>query len=286
MWLSSLLTRRVPRRASVGPKPKPTRLVVEALEHRAVLSFLAPITSPGSGVALAVGDFNHDGRDDVAAMTGTISSYSVVAGRASVSLSDGNGTFEAPINLSGAKGHYLVSFTAQDVNGDSNLDVVATMLSSSPDFKEVVKGCQSPHSGCGSTGEGLPPTAATPYVNVWQGHGDGTFDAVNTTSNPYPIWTYWPPAFAQNTAEAFADFNRDGTYDVAFLNASSDVLGVGLRNPDRTFQPLQTYPAGPEPGVIAAGDFNGDGWIDLIVVNAVSSKKPSFSVLFNNGNWS
>src|SRR5262245_3180294 len=284
MWFSSLFTRRASRRAPACQKSRLTRLGVEALEDRAVLSFLAPVVSPGGGAALAVGDFNHDGRDDIAAITGTIPSYVVVAGRASVSLSDGNGTFEAPINLSGAKGHYLVSFTAHDVNGDGNLDVVATMFSSSLDYKDdFYKSCQ-PHGGCGSTGEGLPPTAATAYVNVWQGHGDGTFDDVNTKSYPN-TWTYWPPSFAQNTAKAFADFNRDGTYDGAFLNASSDVLGVDLYKSDGTFQSAQTYLAGPEPSVIAAGDFNGDGWIDLIVVNALSSKKPTRSVLLNDGSW-
>ena len=34
---------------------------------------------------------------------------------------------------------------------------------------------------------------------------------------------------------------------------------VGISNPDGTDHGF-TCPAGPEPGAIAAGDFNGDGW--------------------------
>jgi len=47
----------------------------------------------------------------------------------------------------------------------------------------------------------------------------------------------------------------------------------------------QGYAAGTAPRSIAAGDFNDDGWTDLIVVNSLSSAQPTLSVLFNDGNW-
>jgi hypothetical protein len=59
----------------------------------------------------------------------------------------------------------------------------------------------------------------------------------------------------------------DGTWVNNVLNSVS----VALRNTDSTFQPTQTYAAGSNPGSIAAGDLNGDGWIDIVLVNALST---------------
>src|SRR5439155_784660 len=71
---------------------------------------------------------------------------------------------------------------------------------------------------------------------------------------------------------AFADFNHDGLGDQATLTYYSsldDLVSVSLRNADGTYQPAQTYAAGPGPFSLAAGDFNGDGRTDLIVVNSI-----------------
>src|SRR5262245_40106720 len=108
MWLptlSALWPSRSGRRA-VHRRPVSARLTVEALEDRCVPAFLAPVTSAGEGVSLAVADFNHDGRADVAAIGGKIVSSSpdpfgpqgtfdvvVISGKVSVSLSNGDGTF-------------------------------------------------------------------------------------------------------------------------------------------------------------------------------------------------
>src|SRR3989442_1462779 len=42
----------------------------------------------------------------------------------------------------------------------------------------------------------------------------------------------------------------------------------------------QTFPSGPNPQVVAVGDFNGDGKLDLAVANAGST---TVSVLLGNG---
>src|SRR5262245_38168566 len=105
------------------------RPALEALERRETPAFLAPVTSSGSAASVAVADFNHDGRDDVAAMGGTVNSrwseYETVAinGQASVSLSNGNGSFQPPTALIGARGHSLAGFAVVDVNGDGDLDI-------------------------------------------------------------------------------------------------------------------------------------------------------------------
>ena len=53
-----------------------------------------------------------------------------------------------------------------------------------------------------------------------------------------------------------------------------------LGNGDGTFQPQVTYAVGSDPDAIVAGDFNGDGRLDLAVVNDGSN---DVSVLLGNG---
>jgi hypothetical protein len=63
-----------------------------------------------------------------------------------------------------------------------------------------------------------------------------------------------------------ADFNNDNIEDLAVVAvasyASSDV-NILLGNPDGTFQPALTLPAGANPLSLAVGDFDEDGNLDL-----------------------
>jgi len=64
-----------------------------------------------------------------------------------------------------------------------------------------------------------------------------------------------------------ADFNGDGTLDLATSNISDNTVSILLGRGDGTFQLPTTYQAGGEPITIAAADFNNDGKADLAVVN-------------------
>ena len=57
-------------------------------------------------------------------------------------------------------------------------------------------------------------------------------------------------------------------------------MSVLLGNGDGTFQPQVTYAVGSDPGDIVAGDFTGDGHIDLAVANSGDN---TVSVLLGNG---
>src|SRR5262245_27549990 len=251
MWFSllSALWQSCPEHRTARRQPVPPRLTVEVLEDRTVPSFLAPVTSPGGGNALTAADFNHDGRDDVVVFSSK--------NRLSVSLSNGDGSFSLSSKLTTAKGELGFSPYVSDVNGDGKLDIVATTVAGKLNYE-------------------------TYYEYVWLGNDDGTLGPPTVTSFQYGF-----PGYIDNPQYAVADFNHDGTTDAAFASPwwSPGVVALLLNNPDGTTQPLQTYDAGKDPGSIAAGDFNGDGWIDLVVVNSLSTGQPKLSVVLNDRSW-
>jgi hypothetical protein len=210
---------------------------------------------------LAVGDFNHDGRDDIVFINGN---------QISVCLGQGNGTFQQSSIFSLSKGPDLFSVVARDINGDGNLDVVAAAFSKNAKYSDP--------------GRGWPYSSGTEYDYTWLGNGDGTFGHVSSISHKVNLLG-WPTGVLALTSTS-ADFNHDGIIDQASLSSSgadaASIL-VQLGNGDGTYSVPQTYAAGPSPASIAAGDFNGDGWIDLIVVNALSSGTPTLTVLLNDG---
>ena len=104
-------------------------------------------------------------------------------------------------------------------------------------------------------------------------------------------WGFAPPVKYTVTAYtnyvAAGDFNGDGYPDLVFSTMEGNTIGVLLNAGDGTFLPQVTYTVGqtavyaPGGDFIAVGDFNGDGALDIAVVNCNSSS--SVSVLLNAG---
>jgi uncharacterized protein (TIGR03437 family) len=215
--------------------------------------------------ALAIGDFNLDGKLDVAA-TGALPGASMMA----ILLGNGDGTFQL-----GRK--YLISGAAAltaDFNGDGRPDLavlsgsgtVSIMLGNGDGTFQApvntpVYGARMLVADFNGDGVVDLAVAAGTYLNggvsILLGKGDATFNA----SASIPIASGAP-------ALAMADFNGDRTPDLA-VQQGADSAQIYLGKGDGTFhsQGSLVTVAG-QISDIAAGDFRGQGRIDLAIGNS------------------
>lgn len=100
-------------------------------------------------------------------------------------------------------------------------------------------------------------------ISMLLGNGNGTFQAAN---NVLAVGT-----FSQVIA---ADFTKDGNVDLAAVSSIPLIGGVFIRPGDGAgnLSPATTFVSNPNtPISLAAGDFNGDGNLDIITANVVSN---------------
>jgi hypothetical protein len=110
-------------------------------------------------------------------------------------------------------------------------------------------------------------------LSVLIGNGNGTFK---------PRVTLAAPVGSDPSTVVVADFNRDGKQDLAVVNGfgGTETLSIFLGNGDGTFQAGVPYNAGLDPKGLAVGDFNSDGFADVVAVDAQNN---SINVLLGNG---
>jgi uncharacterized protein (TIGR03437 family) len=224
------------------------------------VSFLAPVsTSVGAGfppsAAIAVADFNGDGKPDIAV---NVPNAQIVLPGA-VLFGNGDGTFRPGPALPGGRPGI------GDFNGDGKPDLVIASVGLSIVLSNGDETFQAPVPV-----ETCSQRAAVADVNgdkkadlvcgttVLLGNGDGTFHA--------------GVAFDAGQGDIVvlaADFNHDGNPDL-LLQRQSGELAVALGNGDGTFGadlPATTLPGptfnGPALSDVVVGDFNGDGKLDL-----------------------
>ncbi len=122
----------------------------------------------------------------------------------------------------------------------------------------------------GSNHEGTSSDNVALLIN----HGDGTFARRATFTAGFMPFDM-----------AVGDFSGDGKLDLAIIyefqaDAASHELSVFLNHGDGTFAPAASYPINGGAYAITAGDFNGDGRLDLAITDALVH----LSVLTNRGN--
>ena len=77
-----------------------------------------------------------------------------------------------------------------------------------------------------------------------------------------------------------ADFNGDGTEDLAVANSGSNTVSILIGQGDGTFIPASNPTTGNQPASLAAGDFNNDGKLDLAIGDLAGN---TVTVLLGNG---
>lgn len=193
---------------------------------------LSPTTSATGVVpsAIATGDFNRDGRLDLAICNAGSNDVTVLLG-------NGDGTF-TPSLLSPTTGFSPFMIVAADFNGDGLVDL-ATL-----DILGADNGVQS--------------------VHVLLGKGDGTFTAAPTVSTSFSADNV---NLALTVGDFNGDGTADLAF-VSGIHNNGPRLAIALGNGDGTFAPIQLLqPCSGQfcgfPDLLAAADFNGDGLSDL-----------------------
>ena len=242
------------------------------------------VTGVGSN-SVVIGDFNRDGKLDLAVAN-------IADNTVSVLLGHGDGTFRPAVNYRAGSGLETYSMTVGDFNRDGKLDLAVT-----EDSGTTSSGSVSVLLGNGDGTFQMPVSysvgASPTSVAVGDFNRDGNLDLAvanfitNNGDGTFQPRRDFSAGGRPTAAVTVGDFNGDGVPDLAVAIRSypgpggiSVLLGYG----DGTFQSAAEYGTLSSPLSVAVGDFNRDGKLDLVVANSAENGGiPGVSVLLGNG---
>jgi hypothetical protein len=201
--------------------------------------------------AIVHGDFNSDGKLDLAVAANSSRSVRVFTG-------NGLGGFLLTGSFSvNANPNAIV---AGDFNNDGKLDVV------------TANECDQQTQTC-----------TAKMITLFPGNGAGGFGAAVDLYNVNPP-DYFTEGRIQPQFLAVADFNADAKPDLTFGRALNNVfapLVVAINGGGGNFMPLTTLPSGVDVRVLTVGDINGDGKPDIVAGRGGYSR--DIQIFLNNG---
>ncbi|HEX3151801.1 MAG TPA: VCBS repeat-containing protein [Gemmataceae bacterium] len=271
------------------PSRNQRRLCIEPLEDRSVPAFVAATSytvgsnkgTESNPVAVATGDFNHDGKIDIVTAN---------HGTKDVTLLSGTGTGGIKSTANFAINRVPYGIAVADLNGDGNLDVVTankddnsiTFLfgNGAGSFSTITSAAAGPGPIAVAVGDvngdGMPDLAIAnngdSTVSVLIGNGTGGFtlgSTVNVGGSPLAV--------------VLRDFDADGHVDIGSVGSSK--VAINLNNGNGTFAAVIQTAAGTSPADMAVGDFNGDGKLD-VAVPVPFATGDGVNVLLGNGDGS
>jgi len=209
-------------------------------------SFQQPFTfsEPEAPVAFAVGDFNHDGKPDLAIVGDCGEEKCSQPGTLDILIGSGDGSFHStqiyPVGYSPS------SVAIGSLNKGSNVSIV------------VANRCGKDAS-CKSSGT----------ASIFLGDGKGKFQQGSDLG-----------LGASPSSISLTDLSGRGMLDLAVSRSGDNTLALFRGNGDGSFHAPVSYKVGAGPRAIAVADFNGDGVPDVAVTNYTDA---TVSVLFGNG---
>jgi uncharacterized protein (TIGR03437 family) len=187
------------------------------------------------------GDFNGDGKPDLAVCGINTYASTFTPGAIGVLLGNGDGTFQnAVLTQVGSPAGIPLAAAAADVNGDGKLDLVVTVQSSTFVYT----------------------------VAVLLGNGNGTFRALTPFTVP-----------VSGSALALLDWNGDGIPDLAVGDCNVGESVYMLGNGDGTFESPIYFSSGACVLGMSVTSWNGDGIAGLAIAQKSKSVEALESML-------
>ena len=251
----------------------------------------------GRPMVIAVGDFNEEGRQDLATANAGSGEKAV-----SILLGKGDGTFAPATHVRLFSNSWPFSIASGDFNRDGHVDLATANLGTVTVGVLLGRG-----DGTFSRQPDLPVpfnngnlvevevadfngdarqdlTVSDHYFNdvlIFLGRGNGTFGE----GRRFDVGI-------RPTNIAVGDFNEDGRKDLATANDVQYTEQVSLLfgKGDGTFQPVrfvqldsEVAQGNPQAIALTVGDFNGDCHSDLATADGGTGDMPSIAVLLGDG---
>lgn len=229
-----------------------------------------PAVDPES-IDVASGDFNGDGKQDVAIAAAHTRTYPGTHAAIWVLLGNGDGTFQTPsLAFPDRRSFHLVT---GDLNGDGLDDIVFSFDEPQGTNVLLSKGDGTFTQGLSYSG-GLPTYFSTLHEMdgdgrldllvpgdggsaILKGNGDGTFDGRRS----------YDSGGNADTMSA-GDVTGDGCPDVAVTNTDNNTVSLFVSRGDGTLAPPTMLPFPNGVGACAMADLDGDGRAELIVAES------------------